>query len=373
MNSRERVRCALNHKQPDRMPIDLGGIVTSFTYGSYQKYCKYLNIEHPKAQIGGFKVMVDTDEEILEKYHVDFRNVFFSPDNVKWQFKVQQDGSIYDFWGIKHRDVGDYYEMIDQPLKDAEVEDLDKFPWPDFTNKDDYKGLKEKAKAIHDNTEFAVVGTCAVNVLERAEWLRGIQNFLVDLYANEDFALALMERTTQLAIDFLDKYLDEVGEYLDVICIGDDLAMQNSLMFSPEVYRKMIKPFHRKVYNFIKKKSKAKIFHHSCGAVVPLLGDLIDIGLDIINPAQPAAKGMDFAKIKENFGRDLTFWGAIDEQNILPFGSDEEIVYNVKKAIKILGKDGGYVLAPAHNIQSDVRPEKLMLMVETALNYNGID
>jgi uroporphyrinogen decarboxylase len=367
MTSRERVRLALNHEQPDRVPLDFGGIVTSFTYGAYRRLVEHLRIPNPQAKIGGFKVMVDTDEEILRLLEADFRNIYFSPAGDKWKTTVLPDGTMIDYWGIQYCDVGDYYEMKKFPLKNATLQDLERFPWPDFSDKDAYRGLRERAEYLHNHTPFALVGTAAVNILERAQWLRGIEEFLVDLAINQEFAVALMDKMMELLKQFLDHYLAEIGDYIDVMCLGDDLASQNQLMMSPELYRKLIKPRHAEAYSYIKKKTKAKIFHHTCGAVAPLIGDFIEIGLDILNPIQPRARGMEKEKLKSQFGTNLCFWGGIDIQHTLPRGTPQEIREEVREAIRVLGQDGGYVLGPAHNVQSDVAPENLLLMVSTAV------
>ena len=371
MTSRERVRLALSHEQPDRVPVDFGGIVTSFTYGAYNRFIEHFRIRDPQARIGGFKVMVDTDEEILRLLGADFRNIYFSPTGDKWKTNLLADGTMVDFWGIRYCDVGDYFEMRQHPLKNATLQDLECFPWPDFSDPAAYRGLREKAEQLHRNTPYALVGTAAVNILERAQWLRGIEEFLVDLLVNQEFAVALMDKMMQLLKQFLDNYLEAVGDYIEVMCMGDDLATQNRLVMSPELYRKLIKPRHAEAYAYIKKKTKAKIFHHSCGAVYPLIGDFIEIGLDILNPVQPRAAGMDRARLKKQFGKDLCFWGGIDIQHTLPHGTPQEIRDEVREAVRVLGKNGGYVLGPAHNVQSDVHPQNLLLLAQTAVEAGG--
>jgi uroporphyrinogen decarboxylase len=366
MTSRERVRCALAHERPDRVPVDIGGIVTSFTYGSYNRFVKHFGIRNPKASIGGFKVMVNTDEEMLEMLGADFRNIWFAPVGPKWQTRVNPDGSTTDIWGIRYIDVGDYYEMREHPLKDATVDDLQRFPWPDFTDPQAYEGLREKAEYMHRHSPYALVGTSAVNILERSQWMRGISEFLVDMMVNEEFAVALLDKMLELFKQFADRYLAAIGPYIDVMCMGDDLASQGELLMSPALYRKLVKPRHAEAYAYIKARTKAKIFHHTCGAVYPLIGDMIETGLDILNPVQPRAKGMDRARLKKEFGDRLCFWGGVDIQHVLPRGSAEEVRAEVREAIRTLGRNGGYVLGPAHNVQSDVPPDNLLLMVKAA-------
>ena len=162
------------------------------------------------------------------------------------------------------------------------------------------------------------------------------------------------------------RVLAAIGDYIDVMCMGDDLASQGGLIMSPELYRRLIKPRHAEAYAYIKKRTKARIFHHTCGAVYPLIGDLVDIGLDILNPIQPRARGMEQERLKREFGSRLCFWGGIDIQHTLPMGTPEQIRAEVQEAVRVLGRGGGYVLGPAHNVQSDVDPRNLVLMAETA-------
>lgn len=370
MKSRERVRCVLDHQQPDRVPIELGGACTSFTYGSYNRMKKYFDLKYPKAKIGGFKVMEDIDDEVLEAFQTDFRFVLFAPEGEEWKNRPIDEKSFADYWGIQFYDVGDYYEMVQHPMRDFDVYDLEAYKWPDFGNKIAYTGLQEKAKKLYENTDYSLVGNCAINLLERAQWLRGIDTFLMDMLVEEEFANALLDKLLVLGKQYIDNYLEEVGDYIDVIYLGDDLGTQNGLIMSPELYRKMLKPRYSELCDYIKKKTKAKIYHHSCGSVFPLIGDLIDAGVDILNPIQPRAVGMDRAKIKKTFGDKLIFWGGIDIQYTLPRGTKEEIIKEVTTALETLGRDGGYVLGPAHNVQSDVSPENLMLMVDTGIEVS---
>ena len=370
MNSRERVKTSLNHEKVDRVPMDLGGGVSTLTNGAYIELAKHMGIKKPEGEIGEFKVMEVIDEEILNKLKIDFRHLFLkSPKG--WEPKVYDDGTFKDEWGIRFKDMGYYTEMIGHPLKNANIDDLETFKWPDFTDKSRVEGLKEKAIWLYKNTDFALAtGSVGGRIFEQAQWLRGMQLFLEDLILNPDFVNALMDRLLKLQKQFFDLYLDSVGDYVDVICMGDDLATQNSLLTSPETFRKMIKPKLAELYSYVKKKTKAKIMHHSCGAVFPLIGDLIEIGVDILNPIQPLAKDMNIANIKKIYGSKICFWGGIDEQKLLPFGSIKDIVNEVEYTIKTLGQNGGYILSPAHNIQPDVKSENIISLYRIAANYH---
>lgn len=341
--------------------MDLGGGVSTLTYGAYVRLAHHLGIQAPRGKIGEFKVMVEIDEEILQALDVDFRSIFLNARN-GWQPVVHPDGTFSDEWGIRFRDVGDYTEMVEQPLARASLDDLEKFPWPDLRDKSRVRGLREKAGEYYGKGYAIALGSVGGRIFEQAQWLRGMGNFLEDLLVNVEFAEALMDRLVAMQKDFFDSVLEEIGDLLEVICMGDDLATQRGLMLSPELYRRLIKPRQAAVYGDVKAKCRAKIMHHSCGAVVPFIGDLIEIGVDILNPVQPLAEGMDRGRLKKQFGRNICFWGGVDEQKVLPFGSAADVRREVQEAVESLGRGGGYVLSAAHNMQPDVPPENILAM-----------
>lgn len=367
MNSRERVLCALNHEQPDRVPIDLGGVVSSFTNNAYKNISEYLNIENPSAPLGGFNVRIDIDEEILQHLEVDTRHVYTNP-LAGWETTYFDDGSFDSEIGIHYRVVGDYSEMVYHPFADMETEQLRQIKFPNMKHPSRYVGMKEKCEKVK-NDGFAVVSGSLASVFELSMYTRGMANFLMDLIADKDFAELLTDKIVEMQIDYYTGLLDEVGDSFDVVCMADDLGTQTAPMLSVPLFQEMIKPKLEKIYRYIRSRTNAKIFHHTCGASYDFIGDLIDIGMDILNPVQPTATGMDRAKLKKNFGDKITFWGGIDIQTTLPHGTPEEIKSEVHAAIDILGKNGGLILAPAHNVQGDVPPANLELMCKTAASY----
>ena len=368
MNSRERVLCALNHETPDRVPLDLGGVVTSFTNNAYKNIVEYLGIKNPKAPLGGYNLRIDIDEEILQYFNVDTRNVYTNPLE-SWETEYYDDGSFDSEMGIHYKVVGDYSEMVKHPFADIGVEELSKIKFPNMKHPSRYKGMKEKClKFKHDG--FAVVSGSLASVFELSMYTRGMENFLVDLIVDKDFAELLMDKIVEMQIDYYTGLLDEVGDSFDVVCMADDLGTQTSPLLSIPLFQEMVKPRLEKIYRYIRSRTSAKIFHHTCGASYDFIGDLIDIGMDILNPVQPSAFGMDREKLKKNFGDKITFWGGIDIQHTLPRGTAEEIKNEVHTTIDILGRNGGLVLAPAHNVQADVPPQSLELMCKEATAYN---
>lgn len=367
MNSRERVLCALNHEQPDRVPVDLGGVVTSFTNQAYANIVDYLGIKNPSAPLGGFNLRIDIDEEILRYLNVDTRHVYTNPPE-GWETTYFEDGSHDSEIGIHYRVVGDYSEMVYHPFADIDIEELRQIKFPDMKHPSRYTGMREKCEKIRRDG-FAVVSGSLASVFELSMYTRGMANFLMDLIVDKDFAELLMDKIVEMQIDYYTGLLDEVGDSFDVVCMADDLGTQTAPMLAVPLFQEMIKPKLEKIYRYIRSRTNAKIFHHTCGASYDFIGDLIDIGMDILNPVQPTAAGMDRNKLKKNFGDRISFWGGIDIQTTLPHGTPEEIKSEVHAAVDILGENGGLVLAPAHNVQGDVPPENLVLMCKEAVSY----
>jgi len=343
MNSRQRVVTALNHKEPDRVPIDIGGTgATTLLIPTYEALMKFLGINKETPLVSRFFRMAYLDEEISKKLGVDASK----PVN-----------SLY-------------YKFEKHPLESAEtVGDIEKYKLPDPDDPGRTEGLGEKIEYLYENTEYALVGEPGDSVFERAWYLRGMENVLNDLYFNQELLKALLDRVSDYFIAKVGPFLDIVGTYIDVFFTGDDLGTQNGPLLSPEMYKKIIKPFHKKVFDFIKSKTDAKLIFHSCGSIFEIIPDLIEIGVDGINPVQTTAYKMDAVSLKKEFGEDLSFWGGIDTQKILPFGTDEELKKEIENKINVLGSNGGYVMASVHTIQPDVSPEKIIKMIEYGKEY----
>jgi uroporphyrinogen decarboxylase len=190
----------------------------------------------------------------------------------------------------------------------------------------------------------------------------------MDLALEPFLAEALMDHILDIHLAIIGQMLEAVGDDIDVVLYADDVAFQDRLMTSPEIYRRLIKPRQRRLFDFLKARTKAKILYHTCGAVYPLIGDFIEIGLDILNPIQTTAQGMDIQRLKQDFGQDLCFWGGIDLQQLLPHGSPAEVAAVTREIIACLGAGGGYVLSTANNIQADVPPQNILAMVEAVIS-----
>ena len=368
MNSRERVIMALNHKEPDQIPLDLASTpVSGISSVAYNNYMDYLGYKEDNTLFDIVQQIINPSERFLIDNCVDTRAV---RANTGKGFTLEhgEDGEyqhFYDEWGIKWRmpkSGGFYYDMGSHPLKDAvteaDVDAYDKF----FDANDDarYAGMKHKAEEIHQAGYAVVVNSLSAGMFEMLTWLMGYESSLTNLALEEGAATRILDKMLDIKMTFWSRVLDEFGHKVTVCQEADDLGTQISLLISPDMYREYVKPRHKELFDMIHKKSDAKVFIHSCGAIRDILPDFIESGVDIVNPVQFNAANMDAVALKREFGRDLVFWGGgVDTQKTLPKGSPQEVADNVKKMMDILRKDGGFVFNSVHNIQADVPPENL--------------
>jgi len=372
MGHRERVLRALNHQEPDRVPLDLGGSrSSSLVVEAYEGLNRHLESQEPCSIFSKWLNIVHPSEAMLQRFDIDTRSLSQGdPDN--WQDIVFPDGSYQDEWGVvRSRPPGSlYYDLTKSPLAgDVDVADLEKFCWPDPHDPGRCRPLAEAAARLHQGTDYAVVLSMPGGIVHQAQFLRGFEEWFTDLIANPKFFEALMEKLADLWIEMAKDELDTAGENVDVCFYGDDLAFQDGPMMSMDLYRKMIKPHHKRLFGYIKSRTSAKIAYHTCGSVVHLIPDLIEMGVDALNPVQVSAKGMDSQTLKREFGKDICFWGAIDTQRVLPFGTPDDVKAEVERRIDDLGPGGGYVLCAVHNIQADVSPENICTMYDTGREY----
>jgi uroporphyrinogen decarboxylase len=379
MNPRERVMLALNHKEPDRIAIDLGGsICSSIHRKSYVELKKYLGMEVDEIKMADYVQQLPyLDEGLLERFEVDFRMVQLPAATVP-DLEIFEDGDYWAFidrWGSKlhmPKDGGLYFDWVEFPIKETSMAALDRYQWPRPDPPGHIDQLQSQAKNLYENTDYALVGSGVIGggIFEQPARTMGLENFLVALLTDPKFADRFMEQVTEIYIESCNTYLDQIGKYLQVFTYWDDVNSQDGWLISPDIYRKMIKPKQRRLVEAIKKKTDAKLYYHGCGAAFDLIPDLIEIGFDIINPVQVSAAGMETQVLKKTYGEDIVFWGGgIDTQKILPFGTPAEVAEEVKQRIDDLAPQGGFVFAAVHNIQADVPPENIVAAFETALEY----
>jgi uroporphyrinogen decarboxylase len=378
MNSRERVRLALHHEELDHVPFDLGGTGLSLIHlTAYQNLREYLNLPAREADISSLSgQLAVVEEDVAKRLETDVVLVAPQPrSDFKIVFRDEGAYEAYtDEWGIgwrKPKEGGFYYDMYMHPLADAgSLEDFKTFEFPDPLDHHRFQNLLRDAQAAAERGKaIALAGPCS-GILEMYSWTRGFEQFYVDLALNHDFLTYMLDRLVEYKCTFWARALEMIGDLVDVVLEADDMAGQHSLLFSPETYRKLIKPRHQKLFSFIKQQAPVKLFFHSCGAVQPLIGDLIDAGIDILNPIQISAAGMDLRQLKQEFGRDLVFWGGgVDTQNVLGTGTPDEVEEDVRRNIEALAPGGGFIFAAVHDIQANVPPENIMAMWEAWKRY----
>ena len=371
MNSRERLIETLNHREPDRVPLDLGGTEnTTISRIAYQNLRTYLGMGEDPAPFVINRMMdaVFPHRDLLERLSIDCLGTRPSETFRAPTREMPEEESFTDELGIRWKKASYYYDMVEHPLRNASLEDLAQVHWPDPARDGRFHGLREQARALYENTSYALVaGHIMWGPFELGCALRGYEQFCLDLYCDEALARAVLENNLELAIRFWDAYLAEVGDYIQVAAGGDDLGMQTGTIVSPEMYRSFVKPLHKRLYDFIRSRTRAKIFLHSCGSVYDLIPDFIEEGVEVLSPVQFTAAKMDLARLKREFGKDLTFWGGgVDTQHVLPAGSVAEIEDQVSRVFDTMAPGGGFVFVPVHNIQADIHPQRILAVYETA-------
>ena len=379
MNSRERLQAALNHQEPDRVPFDLGGTPQSGMHWiAYKNLRSYLGLPEVEIRIiDTIQQLAAIDEDVAEILKIDIHNV--APRSSARYNLVYRDEGNYtaytDEWGIGWRmpkKDGLYYDMYYWPLAQYDtVEEIQAhYTWPDAGDPARFVGLREMALKTIEEGKAVVVGSLSAGITEMHAWTRGFENYFTDFYLHPDIAEYIMDKVVELKMIYWENMLNEIGDLADVVIEADDLAGQKNLFFSKEMYRKFIKPRHAKLFSFIKSRTNAKLFYHCDGAIEPLLWDLIEEGIDILNPVQKSAAGIDYKQLKKVYGKDLSFWGAgVDTQRVFDSGTPEEVRRDTRENIEIMMEGGGYVCTPIHNTQASVPPENYMAFWETLQEY----
>jgi uroporphyrinogen decarboxylase len=375
MTHRQRLETSLCHQEPDLVPLDFGtGGNTSPTPEVYEKLCAIYGIDYQLSLVPHIMRLAVVDDRILNRLDIDTRPIYMRPvpDSIR---PCSEADHFYDEWGVKWKEVNSngiiYRELAENPLETATIADLEDYPWwPDPLDPARYQGVQHHADQMFSGTDFGLVGCPAFNsVWERAYFMCGFSRMLESLVADPEFVHAVFRKITDIILASLERYLSLVGQTIQVIKLGDDLGSQESSLMSPATYRKNIKPYHREIFQYIKSHSRAHVFLHSCGSIYKLIPDLVDAGVEILNPVQVSAADMDTKRLKSEFGDHLTFWGAIDTQHVLPHGSPEEVRQEVRRRIADLGESGGYVVAPVHNVQGDVPAENIVTMYQSARQF----
>ena len=374
MTPRERVWAAVNHQEPDRVPLDIGGgASTTVIEEGYEKLKQHLGVKAEPRILNKIFRMARLDEDAMKLLGVDCRPLGIRPP-LDWTPPSARPGTFTDLWGITWRQAhyGDgcyYWELEHCPLAEATIEDLETYPWPDLDDPGFFAGLAEDCKELYQETDYAIIADGGFKSFwELGYMLRGFEQSLTDLALNPEFTSALMHKLLEMNLTMTGRFLEAVGPYIQVFRAGDDLATQKARLMSPATFDAVLRPVYKEFFDFVKSRTDAKIFFHSCGNAVEVIDDLVDVGVDILNPVQVSAMG-DMAEVKARFGDKIVFWGGIDTQRVMPFGSVDDVDAEVKLRIRELGPGGGFVVAAVHAIQPDVPPENIVAMAEATRKY----
>jgi uroporphyrinogen decarboxylase len=405
LTSRERVMMAVNHREPDRVPIDLGGHRSSGIMAiAYNKLKQHLGIETGDIYVYDFvQQLAIIEPEVLDRFGVDTielgRGFALKPED--WHSWVLPDGTackipafihplkVGNDWHVYHDDGTLiavqkegclYFEQTCFPLTgsdDSSFDDLaspqEKVMWvslgtppaPIGHGEGELERLATGAKALRDSTDRAIIGLFGGNLMEFGQFLFGMANFYLLLAGEPGRAHRFLDKLVEQHLEYLGKFLSAVGPYIDIILFGDDLGMQTGPQISPHMYREFLHPRYELMWETAKKLADVKVMLHCCGGIYPLLPGLIEAGLDIIQPIQTSAKDMEPERLKREFGMDICLWGGgCDTQGVLPRGTSKEVAEDVRGRVSVLGPSGGFVFQQIHNIMADVPPENIVAMLD---------
>jgi len=415
MNSRERILSAINHRQPDRVPVDLGATGSSgMSMVAYQNLVNYLGKGHLKNHVYDVvQELSQPDMELLDLFGVDVIDVgrHFNTAEGYWHELELVKGyqALYPNWFKPEKQpngswlapgkTGEYigkmpsgatffdqiifpyvngypsynYNKIGREMSRVVWGGFGFTPYDWFDEPNFWEQLREKTIDLRSKTDKALLLSVGCNLFEWGTFLRRIDNFLMDLFMEPENVHRLLDKLMERHMEFLDKVCATVGDVVDILKFGDDLGTNTGPFFSAETYHDFFQPRHKQMCDFVKANSSAHTMLHCCGGIYELIPELIDAGFEIINPVQINAINMEPERLKKEFGRDLTFWGGgCDTKSILNRGTPQEVKDHVKRNLEIFNKDGGFVFNTVHNIMPDVPPENVVAMFEAIKEFNGV-
>ncbi|MHB1296399.1 MAG: uroporphyrinogen decarboxylase family protein [Anaerolineae bacterium] len=395
MTSRERVLAAINHREPDRVPLDLGGSrVTGIDVSAYTRLRRHLGLRlEPAKVVDVWQMLAWVEDPVVQALGADVLpvprlNQEFGTRVDTWQPWQLDDGTAVQMPGNFHpvegpagaRDVyldGElvarkaassvYFDrMIEFKVYDP-LPPVETFPMPVFTE-EELRWRQHWAETLRHETDKAIVGDFGYPL---GRW-GSYQEWMTTVGTDPDYVLAYNERKIENMLTNMALFAEAVGDHIDVVWLGEDLGTQQGLMISPHAVRTLIAPYYKRLFDWVHQHTAWKVFFHCCGGIYPIIDTLIEAGVDILNPVQTTARGMDPVRLKAEFGDRLVFWGGgIDTQTVLPYGTLPEIREQVRERIQILGRGGGFVFNPVHNIQGDISPDRLIAMYETVRRYGN--
>ena len=411
MTSRERVLASIGHSEPDKVPLDLGATPSSgISAIGYNNLKKHIGMDSKTLIYDVVQQLAQPDDEILDKFHVDVIDVgrTFNTSDDDWKPITLADGSLAYYpkwfnpvqekdgtWFAYDKDLliakmpngATFFDQCCFPWEDAYPDDfkglpdamnkvlwsnLVHSPWDNASDPDFWDKLRANCIELRKNTDKALMIVCGCNLFEWGTFLRKIDTFLMDLFLEPAKVEALLDALMEIHLATLEKVCNAVGDVVDILRFGDDLGMDSGLFMPPDTYRQLFKPRHTILCDYVKKNSNMKTFLHSCGSIYRVMPDLIEAGYDIINPVQTNTFEMDPVRLKKEFGKDITFWGAgADTSTVLNRATPQEVRDHVKERLDIFAPGGGFIFITIHNIMPDVSPENIMAMYETLDEYNS--
>ncbi len=412
MTSRERVLAAIEHRQPDKVPLDLGSNPSSgISAIAYDNLKKHLGMDHPTRVYDVVQQLAQPDWEMIDRFGFDIIDIGreFNTRDEDWYDYTLANGSTaqYPVWykPVQAED-GSWYTtdengkmlsrmpngatFFDQtyfPYLDGYPDDFSDLPevmqkvmwvrdahspWDHASEPDFWEKLREKAIYLKENTDKALFLSAGSNLFEFGTMLRRMDNFFMDIMMDHDNVMKLLDALMEMHLANLEKVCNAVGDVVDVIRFGDDLGMTTGPFMDIDTYRLLFKPHHKRLCEYVKEHSNMKIMLHSCGSIYQYIPDLIECGYDILNPVQTNCLDMEPEKLKKEFGSEVTFWGGgVDTAKVLPEGTPEEVRKQVLERCEVFSKDGGFVFNTVHNIMPDVPPENIVAMYDAVREFNG--
>ncbi len=360
---RQRVLRALQHQEADRIPMDMMGHATMLLDNTYLRLRDHLGLAPiPPARSGSTANYYD--ERVLERFDIDFRRVMLK-SHPQARPALLEDGSFVDLWGIRSKTDGQFVNVVDFPLHGADtVEEIDAYPWPEAESLFTTEGLAQDTSHRFAQSDYALVARnpLTFGLFDRACAMMGNAEFMTAMASNPPLAHALLNHLLEIYTGVWEMFLDAVGPYVQMVEYGDDLGAQNNLLISPAMYRHFLKPLEARLFALIHRKAPgAALFRHCDGSILKIIPDFIEVGVNVLNPVQTSARGMDGKALKESFGQSLTFHGAIERMEDAP----EILLAEIKQRIGTFSRDGGYIFASCNHM-IDVPPENIILMFESA-------
>jgi uroporphyrinogen decarboxylase len=370
MTSRERFKLTLAHKEPDRVPIDVGSDLHNGIHDiAYKNLIDYLGEKDEIVFYDQMQHLAKVKESVLVRLSSDTRYLFANASS-DYKFEFASDSSWLDEWGVRRANAGLYDESTQAPLAGCTMDDVKNYKMPNAKDPARFVGLKEKAKDLYENTDYALIGANAASLFFLTSEIVGYQEYMEKILLDTKTVEALVERVLEWQFDFFDGYLDAIGDYVEMVWMGDDWGTQLAPLMNPKTFREMFVSRYAQLTKHIKSKADVKVALHSCGAIDWALDDIAKAGIDVIHPLQGDAHGLTDPKyLKKAYGKDLVFYSNLKNQTTLPFGTEQDVRQDVIDKIEALAPGGGYIMSGGHNFQADVPPENILALIDTTLKY----